>query len=236
MHWYHAPTSRFHTYPAANVLTWACLMIRRGFERLIRKMLNLPKRPAVAYFHVWTPRRLGTHFYESPENVIEMVPEYYGLPSISMRNALYHMVANLIVPADWLWRSDVNHANCLGHRCLSSRLAYLCLITVRLWYQHSSLCAGDCLCMGRSVLQQARRGFLRWVRCCPCRYMADLIIGYLQNIALHVIDHMRVTELLHEEAVHEALHRPMFDDNWENHASRCQMDFEFKSLVSKDKV
>ncbi|CAL5221891.1 g4156 [Coccomyxa viridis] len=155
---------------------------RRGFERLIRKMLNLQKRPAVAYFHVWTPRRLGTHFYESPENVIEMVPEYYGLPSISMRNALYHMVANLTVPAEWLWRSDINHANCVGHR-----------------------------------------------------YMADLIIGYLQNVALHVIDHMRVTELLHEEAVHEALHMPMFDDNWENHASRCQMDFEFKSLVSEDK-
>lgn len=66
--------------------------------------------------------------------------------------------------------------------------------------------------------------------------MADLIIGYLQNVALHVIDHMRVTELLHEEAVHEALHMPMFDDNWENHASRCQMDFEFKSLVSEDKA
>ena len=89
---------------------------RRGFERLIRKMLNLPKRPAVAYFHVWTPRRLGFHFYESPESVIEMVPEYYGLPSISMRNAMYHMVANLTVPADWIWRGDVNHANCLGHR------------------------------------------------------------------------------------------------------------------------
>ena len=49
----------------------------------------------LAYFHVWTPRRLGFHFYESPENVIEMVPEYYGLPSISMRNAMYHMVANI---------------------------------------------------------------------------------------------------------------------------------------------
>ena len=42
--------------------------------------------------------------------------------------------------------------------------------------------------------------------------------------------------MLHEEAVHEALHMPMFDDNWETHASRCQMDFDFKSLVSEDKV
>lgn len=115
-------------------------------------MLNLPGHAAVMYFHVWTPRRLGFAFYESPENVsctashcdcqlrraccgakravpshegglhamsdqvIEMVPEYYGLPSMSMRNAMYHMVADFTVPADWLWRSDINHANCLGHR------------------------------------------------------------------------------------------------------------------------
>ena len=66
--------------------------------------------------------------------------------------------------------------------------------------------------------------------------MADLIIGYLQNIALHVIDHMRVTEVLHEEAVQEALPAPMFEGNWEKHASRCQVDFEFKALVFEDKV
>ena len=89
---------------------------RRGFERLIRKMLGLPRRPAVLYFHVWTPRRMGFNFYDSPENVIEMVPEYYALPSLSMRNAMYKMVADFTVPAEWLWRSDVNHANCLGHR------------------------------------------------------------------------------------------------------------------------
>ena len=108
------------------------LLCRRGFERLIRKILNLPNRPAVTYFHVWTPRRLGFHFYESPENIIEMVPEYYGLPSISMRNAMYHMVANLTVPADWIWRSDINHANCLGHRCAVLTAAH-CL-------------QGSCLC------------------------------------------------------------------------------------------
>ena len=66
--------------------------------------------------------------------------------------------------------------------------------------------------------------------------MADLMIGYLQNIALHVIDHMRLTELLHEEVWHEALQMPMFDDNLETHASRCQMDFDFKLLVAEDKV
>ncbi|EIE19265.1 hypothetical protein COCSUDRAFT_58561 [Coccomyxa subellipsoidea C-169] len=154
---------------------------RRGFERLIRKMLNLPNRPAVMYFHVWTPRRLGFKFYDSPENLIEMVPEYYGLPSISMRNALYHVVANFTVPADWLWRSDINHANCLGHR-----------------------------------------------------YMADLIIGYFQNIALHALDHPSDgVALQHESAVREALPEPMFKDNWETHASHCRVDANFKALVGQ---
>ena len=119
--------------------TWRFRVCRRGFERLVRKMLNLPQRPAVAYFHVWTPRRLGFHFYESPENVIEMVPEYYGLPSISMRNALYHMVANFTVPADWLWRSDVNHANCLGHRYFCSLLAFLDIIVSQPFISNASM-------------------------------------------------------------------------------------------------
>ena len=66
--------------------------------------------------------------------------------------------------------------------------------------------------------------------------MADLVIGYLQNIMLHVVDHMRAGEVLHEEAVYEALQMPMFDNNWETHASRCQIDFDFKALVSEDKV
>ncbi|BDA43799.1 hypothetical protein COCOBI_04-8160 [Coccomyxa sp. Obi] len=155
---------------------------RRGFERLVRKMLKLPKRPAVMYFHVWTPRRLGFRFFESPENMIEMVPEYYGLPSISMRNAMYHLVENLTVPADWLWRSDINHANCLGHR-----------------------------------------------------YMADLIIGYFQNIALHVVDHAPDSgrgALRYEDAVVQTLPEPMFVGNSEAHASHCRMDEDFRALVS----
>ncbi len=69
-----------------------------------------------------------------------------------------------------------------------------------------------------------------------CRYMADLIIGYLQNIALHVIDHMKPAAMLHEEAVHAALQMPMFEDNWETHASHCQVDFDFKALVTQDQV
>ncbi|CAL8468221.1 g7760 [Coccomyxa elongata] len=157
---------------------------RRGFERLIRKMLLLPERPAVMYFHVWTPRRLGFRFFESPENMIEMVPEYYGLPSISMRNAMYHIVENLTVPADWLWRSDINHANCLGHR-----------------------------------------------------YMADLIIGYFQNIALHMVDQASDGgggALQHEGPVMEALPEPMFVGNSEAHASHCRMDEDFRALVSSE--
>ena len=99
-------------------------------------MLKLPGAPAVLYFHVWLPQRLGGRFYEGPESIIELVPEYYGLPSVSMRNAMYHMVDDKIVPLQWLWRSDPTHTNCLGHRC------GLLPAGPTLFQCHALLCAG----------------------------------------------------------------------------------------------
>lgn len=66
------------------------------------------------------------------------------------------------------------------------------------------------------------------------RYMADLVIGYFQTLALHVVDHAGEGRepLQHEAAVAEALPQPMFKDNWETHASRCQTDADFQSLVA----
>lgn len=72
-----------------------------------------------------------------------------------------------------------------------------------------------------------------------CRYMADLIIGYFQNVALHVVDHAPDSgrgELQHEGPVMEALPEPMFVGNSEAHASHCRMDEDFRALVSSDQV
>lgn len=114
----HLAHARMRSSEGMPELARACRSRRRGFERLIRKMLDLPSRPAVAYFHAWAPRRTGFAFYESPEDLIDMVPAYYGLPSVSMRNALHRVLADGTVDEGWLWRSDPTHANCLGHRCI----------------------------------------------------------------------------------------------------------------------
>lgn len=69
--------------------------------------------------------------------------------------------------------------------------------------------------------------------------MADLIIGYFQNIALHALDHStdkKGTPLQHEAAVREELPQPMFEGNWETHASHCRMDADFKALVGQAQV
>ena len=69
--------------------------------------------------------------------------------------------------------------------------------------------------------------------------MADLIIGYFQNIALHALEHAsdkKGTPLAHEGAVREKLPEPMFAGNWETHASHCRMDADFKALVGQAQV
>lgn len=73
---------------------------------------------------------------------------------------------------------------------------------------------------------------------CMRRYMADLLIGYLQNVGLHVLAHSggKLGQLPHELAVREPLPQPMFDGNWETHASHCRVGDEFRELVSNDTV
>jgi hypothetical protein len=66
--------------------------------------------------------------------------------------------------------------------------------------------------------------------------MADLLIGYLQNVALHVLEHTDSQVDVHRAAVQEPLPLPMFANNWETHASKCTTDQDFKLLVSHAEV
>ena len=89
---------------------------RRGFERLLRKLLRVPSQPALLYFHVWQPDYMSEVFWKSAEMEIQDILAYYSVPSVSARNALYHLyMANAtgFDSLDWLcgW-----HPNPLGHR------------------------------------------------------------------------------------------------------------------------
>lgn len=103
------------TFPAPQpVLCWYAS--RRGFERLLRKLLRLPSQPALLYLHVWQPDYMSEVFWRSAKMVMQELLAFYGVPSVSARNALYHLYmanASQFESSDWLcgW-----HPNPLGHR------------------------------------------------------------------------------------------------------------------------
>ncbi|KAJ9512320.1 hypothetical protein QJQ45_012903 [Haematococcus lacustris] len=73
--------------------------MRRPYERLLRKLLKYPNRPAVVLVHTYvhsmaTP--LPGVFYNSAEREMQEFALYYGLPSISVKAAVFPlMVANV---------------------------------------------------------------------------------------------------------------------------------------------
>lgn len=96
----------------------ACNYCRRGFERYLRKLLKLPQWPALLYLHVWQSAYMGPKFWTGGEMQIESILQYYSVPTVSARNALYELAAR---NATGFSEEEVHcgvHPNPLGHRCL----------------------------------------------------------------------------------------------------------------------
>lgn len=53
-------------------------LARRGFERLLRKLVKLPSKPALHYLHVYQQYYQGYEFWLSAEMEIETILQYYG--------------------------------------------------------------------------------------------------------------------------------------------------------------
>ncbi len=88
---------------------------RRGLERTFRKALQVPSKPAVLYLHVYQPDYEEHSFWQGGESQIETIVKYYGIPSISARDALYHLeMAGADGFADKQLHCGV-HPNPLGH-------------------------------------------------------------------------------------------------------------------------
>lgn len=71
----------------------------RMYERLVRKVLQHPSQPAVLLVQTFAWRRPDarsypglpvTAFFESPEDDFGAVAKYYSLPSVSLRDAVFH--------------------------------------------------------------------------------------------------------------------------------------------------
>mmetsp|Transcript_5659 Transcript_5659/g.16154 ORF Transcript_5659/g.16154 Transcript_5659/m.16154 type:complete len:353 (+) Transcript_5659:372-1430(+) len=65
---------------------------RRGFEVLLRKLLSYPRAPAVIVLHWWSP--LTQDFWVSPEDQLDVFSKFYGLPSLSWRDAVHDLIAS----------------------------------------------------------------------------------------------------------------------------------------------
>ena len=92
-------------------------MSRRGFERLVRKLTKIKSWPALMYIHMYQPFRMKNNFWASAETEMEQILQYYSVPTVSARNALYHLHMN---KAHGFAEEDVHcgvHPNPLGHRC-----------------------------------------------------------------------------------------------------------------------
>ncbi|GIM10433.1 hypothetical protein Vretimale_13985 [Volvox reticuliferus] len=68
--------------------------IRRPYERLLRKLLGYPNRPAVILMHAYRwfhlPADLSGHFWASSERQHSEFGVFYGLPQLSIKACCYH--------------------------------------------------------------------------------------------------------------------------------------------------
>ena len=65
-------------------------------------------------------RILCRHYWDGAEDQIETLLKFYGLQSLSMRQALHHKITREPFLKELLWwppPSDLLHPTCLGHKC-----------------------------------------------------------------------------------------------------------------------
>ncbi|GAB4813470.1 hypothetical protein N2152v2_000516 [Parachlorella kessleri] len=74
---------------------------RRGFEKLLRKVLRLPSRPLVVVLHHWAwwhataytdTGVVGGLYWGGAETQLSLFAQYYDTPNLSLRAAAYHLM------------------------------------------------------------------------------------------------------------------------------------------------
>ncbi|KAG2498444.1 hypothetical protein HYH03_003701 [Edaphochlamys debaryana] len=75
---------------------------RRPFERLLRKALALPSRPAVVLVHFFPWRHGEAEYWESAERDYQEYASFYGLPAVSLRAAMVPAVEASYIAAEEL--------------------------------------------------------------------------------------------------------------------------------------
>ncbi|EIE27713.1 hypothetical protein COCSUDRAFT_55699 [Coccomyxa subellipsoidea C-169] len=91
--------------------------MRRGFERLLRKLLRLRSEPALLVLHWWAPLYFQSSFWNVAEDELDVIASYYRVQSISFRDAFY--VPIMADRPGFRLEDifcDIVHPNAVGHR------------------------------------------------------------------------------------------------------------------------
>lgn len=72
---------------------------RRGYEQLVRKLLRMPGPPAIIQMHHYAWWRAhadgveqGIFYFPQAEAQLYVFSQYYDIPSVSLRSAIYHLM------------------------------------------------------------------------------------------------------------------------------------------------
>ncbi|PRW51157.1 hypothetical protein C2E21_5422 [Chlorella sorokiniana] len=176
--------------------------LRLSMERLFRKLLALPNKPAVVVLshYGWLvcrqPGSILSSYACSAENDFNVMGQYYGLPSLSIRAAAYHLMAQN-VSGYQAYMPFRDHEQAVGVKINESDLYYF-----------------------DEVHPQDRTG--HWA-------LADLLVTLTQETAVGLA--ARPLEVEDEEVAHEPLPEPMTPGNYERRASACLLQRAFEKVV-----
>lgn len=117
---------------------------RRSFERLIRKLLNYPNRPAVVLLNAYSYFLSGGQYWRNAESEFFELAAYYQVPMLSLKACCYHLmikgikgfdVTNYSVKSPKLegsafYRDKIHPDGETGHRVLADLAIYLVMRTI----------------------------------------------------------------------------------------------------------
>ena len=117
-----------HQGPTPRACIRISCLCRRGFERLIRKLLSMKSSPAVVLLHWWAPLHFKSSFWNVAEDELDTIGSYYDLQVMtsfySCTYSGHHPFSVAVTPRDGL-RPLMG----LMWLCLRSKFAVLPLLS-----------------------------------------------------------------------------------------------------------
>ena len=105
--------------PNQSIISYDLVGARRALERMLREISDLLGSPMILWLHTWNP--WPDNFHEGLEDMYTMMLQYYGLPALSFRGAMYDALQerDRALTYKLFGREGEIHPNCVGTRCAS---------------------------------------------------------------------------------------------------------------------